>query len=105
MVGSTVSVDNLTFGALNGGGAGIQDVEASVGLRVYPTLTSDVLNVGADQPLAQVDILDMTGRSLMHQGTNAECIALNVSGLNTGRYLVQVYLADGRRLVRTFVKQ
>ena len=102
--GSTVSVDNLSFGPLSAN-AGIQEVQAAVGLRVYPTLTSDLLNVEADQPLAQVDILDMTGRSLMHQGVNAENITLNVSDLNKGRYLVQVHLADGRRLVRSFVKQ
>jgi len=101
MDGSTVSVDNLTFGSVSG----IQEMQEPVELHIFPTVTSDVLNIVAGQPLAHVDILDMTGRALMDQGTNAENITMNVSDLNTGRYLVQVYLADGRRLVRSFVKQ
>jgi hypothetical protein len=105
VAGSTISIDNLSFGALTGGGAGIQEQQASVGLHVFPTLTSDVLNVIAHQALAQVEVLDMTGRRLIRKATNSESIDLDVSGLHTGRYLVQVYLADGRRLVRSFVKQ
>ncbi|MEO8734253.1 MAG: T9SS type A sorting domain-containing protein, partial [Flavobacteriales bacterium] len=100
--GSTISLDNLSFG---GAASGIQEVQTSVGLRVYPTLATDVLNLIADQPLAEVDVLDLTGRNLISQATQAENLALNVSGLNTGRYLVQIRLADGRRLVRSFVKQ
>ena len=102
--GTTISFDDLSFGSFNGN-AGVQEVQAAIGLRVYPTLATDVLNLVADQPLAEVDVLDLTGRDLMSQATQAENLALNVSGLNTGRYLVQIRLADGRRLVRSFVKQ
>ncbi len=104
VAGTTISFDDLSFGALNGN-AGIQEAQASVGLRVYPTLATDVLNLIADQPLAEVDVLDLTGRNLMSQATQAENLPLNVSALNTGRYLLQIRLADGRRLVRSFVKQ
>lgn len=100
--GSTMKIDDLAFG---GTAAGIDEAEVAIGLRMYPSPTADVLHVTANQPIAEVTLMDMTGRIVLDQGTNDQALTFNVADLHAGRYILLVRMAGGKRLMRSFVKQ
>jgi len=68
-------------------------------------LASDQLNVEVQAPLHAVAVIDLTGRAVMFKPAGGLSTKLDVSGLKPGRYMVQVELTDGKRVVRSFVKQ
>ena len=99
--GSFIKVDDLGFGNATSGIAE-QDPMA---LRLYPSPASTRLNVSASAPMNGLDIMDMTGRTVMHQGVGAADAVLNVADLDHGRYLVRVLMKNGKEYVRSFVKE
>ena len=100
--GSFVWLDDLSFGAASS--SGIEVADAAIGLKIYPSPTVDVLDVMAEQPVAEVTMMDMTGRTVLEQAVSGRDLAFNVADLHSGRYLLQVRMADGKRMVRSFVK-
>jgi hypothetical protein len=101
--GSYIWLDDLTFGpAIT---TGVDEQLAATGLLVYPSLASDRLNMSAEGAIAEVNVMDMTGRTVLRQAVDAVNTVLNVGTLHTGRYLVQARMADGKTVVRSFVKR
>lgn len=101
VAGSFISVDGLDFGVASG----VVEVEQVPSLRIYPSPATDVLNITAASPISDVEVLDLTGRSVVRKALGASGSTLDVADLPTGRYLLQVRMADGKRQVRSFVKQ
>lgn len=101
VVGSFMKVDDLAFA----GTVGVAEQLAAPSLQIYPSPTADLLNVVAPQRISEVKVMDITGRMVQERNANAESIALDVAALQTGRYLMQLRMADGKRVVRSFVKQ
>lgn len=100
--GSFIKIDDLGFSSVSGIGenSGIADV-----IKLFPSPATDVFTVSAERTIQQVSVMDMTGRTVLEQGTNASQITLNVADLKPGRYLVQLRFAKGDRQVRSMVKQ
>lgn len=100
VAGSFVKVDGLGFG-------GTADVaeQAMVDFLAYPTPTRGLLNVAAQRPFDQVEVLDMTGRSVQSEAVHAGQATLDLSDLMAGRYLVRLTFANGDRQVRSIIKQ
>jgi hypothetical protein len=101
VAGSFVKIDALGFG----GSAGIAEASAKANIKVYPSPATRVLNVVATGSMKEVRVLDMTGRVVMEKAVAGQQIELDVADLNTGRYLLELRLADGSRAVRNFVKE
>ena len=99
--GSFIKVDDLSFGAASG----IGELDQVSGLRIFPSLATDEVNVTADSPIADVMVMDLTGRSVLEQAVGAQQATVGVADLSTGRYLLQVRMVDGKRQVRSFVKR
>ncbi len=99
--GSFIKVDALGFGV----STGVAQLDQVPNLRIWPSPAMDVVNVAAEDPIADVDILDLTGRSMFHKALGGSQATLDVADLPTGRYLMQVHMVDGRRQVRSFIKQ
>jgi len=100
--GSYVWLDNLTFGSAT---TGIHEAELADGLKLYPSPTADVLHLSGDQPIVEVTMMDMTGRTVLDKVVAGQDLTFDVADLHAGRYLAQVRMADGKRLVRSFVKR
>lgn len=98
--GSFVKVDDLGFGV----STAVEEATATA-LRLFPSPATDVLNIAAEQRIAEVKVLDMAGRTVLEQGAATAQLQLNVANLHEGQYLVQLIMANGERLVRPFVKQ
>src|SRR5690606_592548 len=97
--GSFVKVDDLGFGV----STAVAEAHATA-LKLFPSPATDVLHIAAAQRIADVQVLDMAGRTVIRQGAATAQLQLNVANLHEGRYLVQLVMADGERLVRPFVK-
>ena len=59
----------------------------------------------ADSPIADLMVMDLTGRSVLEQAVGAQQASVDVADLSTGRYFLQVRMVDGKRQVRSFVKR
>ena len=76
---------------------GIDPVETSVAL--YPNPASQMLNVKAEG-LRKVEMLDMTGRTVLTTSANH----INLSGIAAGMYMVRVTTAEGIHTEKVMVK-
>jgi hypothetical protein len=101
VAGSFVKVDDLGFG---GTSTGLPELDA-VALQVYPSPVASRLNVVAGAPMNELTVLDMTGRTVLHQVVSASDAVMNVADLEDGRYLVRILMKNGKQYVRSFVKQ
>ncbi|MFM7015878.1 MAG: LamG-like jellyroll fold domain-containing protein [Bacteroidota bacterium] len=77
------------------------------GVSVYPTITSNEINVQLNQIYnqVQIEVIDLTGRTVI--ATNADGITntkLDVQALMNGSYIVRI-TADGRNGVYRFMKK
>lgn len=101
IAGSFLKVDDLDFA----GTVGIEEQPALSDVRLFPSPATTTLHIVADRQVTEVDMLDITGRTVLKQRANAESIIVDLTELNIGRYLVQLRMADGKRVVRSFMKQ
>ena len=99
--GSTLSVDDLGFG----NATGIDETASLPELTIRPTLTTDLLTVITATPMAEISVMDMTGRSVKAVSVGQAEVEVQVSDLPAGRYFLSVRMNDGRRNIRSFVKQ
>ncbi|WP_282784573.1 T9SS type A sorting domain-containing protein, partial [Phaeodactylibacter xiamenensis] len=80
---------------------GVDENALQAGVKVFPNPARDILNVQLDLPSAteslQIRLLNMLGQEVLsgHYGQlQSDNIELDVSGLPTGAYLIQV--RDGK---------
>lgn len=99
--GSFVKVDALAFGV----STGVAQLDQVPGLRIWPSPAMDQVNVAAADPISDVNVLDLTGRTVLAKAMGREQATLGIADLPTGRYLMQVHMVDGRCQVRSFIKQ
>ena len=101
VVGSFIKVDDLGFDATSG----ITEQATAATVNVYPSPATDVLNIFSDRQVAEVDVVDMTGRTVLRQGAFTGRATEDVSALHAGQYIVQLRMVDGTRNMRSFIKQ
>lgn len=101
VAGSFLKVDDLAFA----GTVGVEEQPALPEVGLFPSPATTSLHIVADRRVAEVDVLDVTGRTVLKKSANAESTIVDITDLNPGRYLVQLRMADGKPVVRSFVKQ
>jgi hypothetical protein len=69
---------------------------------VYPTITTEILNVSAEKS-ERVEIYNLQGKLVLSSVTTSDFTTLNVSALNSGTYVIVVYY-DQTRAVKKFVR-
>lgn len=70
-------------------------------MKIYPNPTSDVITVSTSLPIRKVEVASLDGKTLVSaDGNGLNNIAVNVSNLTKGIYLINV---DGQ--VRRFIKK
>jgi hypothetical protein len=101
VAGSFMKVDDLAFA----GTVGMDDSVALPSFNLYPSPASDVLHIVGEQHIADVSVMDVTGRIIVHQTVQAERSQLEVQQLRAGRYFLLATTIDGTRSVRSIVKE
>jgi PKD repeat protein len=78
---------------------GLESVEATSGINVFPNPASDEINFEITITDAdEVAILDATGKLVQMVTINKELTTVNVSQLTNGLYIYQVYNTNGDRI-------
>ncbi|MBS1582866.1 MAG: T9SS type A sorting domain-containing protein [Bacteroidetes bacterium] len=98
--GSTLSVDDLAFGA----STGVRTVKGGT-FSLAPSPATDVLRVTSTEGIAGVSVMDMSGREVRTIATNGLPAVLDVAALPAGTYVARVRFTDGRLTARPFIKQ
>jgi hypothetical protein len=86
---------------------GLNTLNSIEGVSVYPTITSNEINVQLNKSYnqVQIEVVDLTGRIVVR--TNADGLTnmtLDVNSLMNGSYIVRI-TADGSNGVHRFVKK
>ncbi len=100
-IGSTFKIDNLTF-ASQRGTLGINDLQATGGIKVYPNpaknqISVDLSNISGS--IEKISIYDMSGRVLYSQNYSNKLKNstenIDVTNLSGGIYLIEVKTGTG----------
>jgi hypothetical protein len=88
---------------------GVREGAGGQGLTIYPSPVTDMLNVRLPEgsvPNGRLDVLDITGRVVMHRslGPGARSLQIPVEGWAEGVYYLRLDLGGSMRTAR-FVKQ
>jgi Viral BACON domain/Secretion system C-terminal sorting domain len=101
----TFYVDNVLF--YNGtytSSTGISSVIADNGIKCYPSMANNSLNVRADNEISEISIISLVGQSLKTVTVNSNSKVINLNDLVSGQYLVRIKLANGQIGTQKFVK-
>lgn len=83
---------------------GVEKTTTENKINVTPTITKDNLTITADKAGFIVDVISMTGASIMKETSADSSLNMNVSHLPSGMYIVKVSQADGSTTKR-FIKK
>lgn len=88
---------------------GVNDIDntLSESIKLYPNPTTDVINISAANRLnlTRLEIVDMNGRIVKSMSIeNVSKKNINISELNSGLYLINIYSTDGKATKR-IIKQ
>ena len=98
-------IDDVSVIALDSIPNGIEEQDKENGFTVFPNPATDVLNIKSKMPMAALRLLDIRGRSLLVVDVASDRQTINLNGIPSGVYLLEMTDQDGRRAVKKFVKE
>lgn len=99
--GSFIKLDDLGFA----GWVGVAEPDPRTAFLAYPSPAANVLHLEAAQPMAEVAIVDLSGRTLLHRSVASRQQHMDVSRLAAGSYVVRIRWADGSVSAKAFSKE
>ncbi len=100
VAGSTVSVDDLSFGAASA----VNEVAGHVNFNMTPTPATTELTINAQAGLAELTVMDLRGRIVRSESLTGLTATVDVETLAKGTYLARVRFADGSFGSQLFLK-
>lgn len=70
------------------------NIPAEIALRLYPNPVRDILIIQADREIKLVSLSDLQGRLLVTENVNKENYELDMSGFNSGTYIIRIVTVD-----------
>ncbi len=80
-------------------------VEKQSGISVYPNPASGKLNLVMKEKAVKIELFDMNGRILKSQKANSTNEFIDLSGIESGMYVLKVALKNGNCYSTTILKQ
>ena len=99
-IGPISNTANGTYSSSNG----ISNVIAENGIKCYPSMAKNSLNVSADNEISEISIVSLVGQSLRTMTINSNSKTITLNDLVSGQYLVRIKLANGQIGTQKFVK-
>ena len=78
----------------------IKDWDQSA-INLFPNPAKDVLEIQTAKEVSTIELLDNSGKRILEQTKNT----INLHGLDTGIYIIQVHFTDGMKSSQRFLKQ
>lgn len=88
---------------VNGSVLSVND-HVNVAASIYPTVTSSYVNISARTPIDNVVVYDLLGKQLMNVSPKGSNIALDVSSLSRGTYIVKATI-EGQTQVQRIIRK
>lgn len=114
----SILVDGNTYGVsqtINGCESDIFSIEANLvlgtdtfdikNLVVYPNPSSDIVNVEANETIAQVSVFNLLGQEVIRQNVNGTKGNVNIASLPQATYVMQIKTEGGATATLKVVKQ
>jgi hypothetical protein len=70
--------------------AATADATSTIGVNIYPNPSNGIITLENISGANTISLVDMSGRTIKTVPVNAEQMNLNFSGLQTGKYMVQI---------------
>ena len=86
----TLTVDGIL-------GVNDQSIE---GLVIYPNPTANILNLDAETPISNVEIVNVLGQVLISESSNSTISNIDVSALSTGNYFIKVTSENNTKVLQ-----
>ena len=87
-----VMYDAILLEADTDGSSSVNALKSNAGISVYPNPASGSIVVKSDQKMDEIRILDVSGKTVFMDKSDMDYAAsINITGLSTGLYVVQVY--------------
>lgn len=74
------------------------------GFKVYPNPTTDILNIEYTSDISNVSVYNLLGQQVLNKKGTATSTDIDLSGLNTGTYLVKVEANNASKTIKVFKK-
>lgn len=84
--------------------ASVKNAQVVNGLIVYPNPVKTLLNVVAAENIQSLILYDLTGKVLMKQNVDAVETTMNMEGLSSGSYLLNIVAKDGNMTTMKIIK-
>lgn len=98
-----LGIDNVVVSATNTFDLGVKDLSNSISNTViYPNPVVDVLHLQTDKSIAQISLIDFSGRTI---ATVQNQKSLDVQSLASGNYLLRINFKDGSSATKKFIKK
>lgn len=98
----TFYLDNLYF--FNDTSTGLNPVEKSNDIRIYPNPTKDVLMISAKSEISLVTVRNLVGQTVKTQTVNGLEKSVDLGDITVGNYFVTIKLSNGLLSTQKFVK-
>jgi trimeric autotransporter adhesin len=92
-----MGADEFTFLKVN-------QFDVASGFNVYPNPVSDILNIEYTSDLTNVSVYNMLGQQVLNKKVSATSTNIDMSGLNSGTYLVKVEANNASKTIKVFKK-
>jgi hypothetical protein len=83
----------------------VNNINASIGMTVYPNPATDEITINGNNILSQISIRNMMGQVVYEQKYRTKNLDLNIGNLPNGIYFVEVVDEEGNKTVRKIVKE
>lgn len=85
-------------------GASIDSENEKTDVNVYPTVISNNVNIVSGKAGFDVEIISLTGKSILHSSTDIDALSINTSNIPSGIYFVKIVQGKQPIAVKQIIK-
>jgi len=100
-VSTSMYIDEINF--YGGPFMGLNDIEVSE-ISVYPTVSSNVINVSSKSAINSLSVYNLNGQEVMKLRPNSSSTQINISSLNAGVYILKIQSGNQTTTKKVVVK-
>jgi hypothetical protein len=70
-------------------------------IKIFPNPAKDIIQIETEKEISTIELIDASGKSILKETKNT----INLIGLDSGIYFIQVHFMDGMKSSQRFIKQ
>ena len=81
------------------------EIEGENSLRIFPTPSKDVVNISGNQEMVSVALYNVVGQRVISEQVDGKEVVLDLSGISSGTYIVNISYKNGYSKTTKVVKE